>query len=80
MVRSLANVRLKKVWARLLILRQRLLQEEENSKKQKESRQEIFLADLALFAKEQIQNITKIRYVNRSKSQASSHAKKGACC
>ena len=56
MVRSLANVILKKVWARLLLLRQRLLQEEENTRKQNESRQENLLADLALSAKEQIQN------------------------
>ena len=39
MVRSLANVILKKVWAKLLLLRQRSIQDEENSKKQKESRQ-----------------------------------------
>ena len=56
MVRSLANVLLKKVWAKLLLFRQRLLQEEENSKKQKQSRQENLLAILALSAKEQIQN------------------------
>ena len=41
MVRSLANVTPKKVWARLLLLRQRSIQEEENSKKQKESNQKI---------------------------------------
>ena len=56
MVRSLANVKLKKVWARLLLLRQRVLQEEENTKKQKENRQESLMADLALSAKEQIAN------------------------
>ena len=56
MVQSLANVILKKVWARLLLLRQRLLQEEENPRKQKESRQENLLADLALSAQEQTQN------------------------
>ena len=50
MVRSLANVILKKEWARLVLLRQRLLQKEENTKKQKESRQEKLLADLALSA------------------------------
>ena len=50
MVRSLANVILEKVWDRLLLLRQRLLQKEENTKKQKESRQEKLLADLALSA------------------------------
>ena len=56
MVRSLANVILKRVWAKLLLLRQRAIQEEENSKKQKESRQENLLANLALSAREQIQN------------------------
>ena len=55
MVRSLANVVLKKVWARLL-LRQRALQEEENTRKQKESGQESLMADLALSAKQQISN------------------------
>ena len=56
MVRSLANVILLRVWAKLLLLRQRAIQEEENSKKQKESRQENLLANLALSAAEQIQN------------------------
>ena len=55
LVRSLANVILKKVWAKLLLLRQRSIQDEENSKKQKESRQESLLANLALSAREQIQ-------------------------
>ena len=56
MVRSLAILILKKVWAKLLLLRQRSIQDEENSKKQKESRQENLLANLALSAREQIQN------------------------
>ena len=56
MVRSLANVFPKKVWAKLLVLRQKLLKEEENPRKQKESRQENLMADLAISAKEQIQN------------------------
>ena len=55
MVRSLANVMLKKVWARLLLLRHRALQEEENTKKQKESWQESLMADLALSAQEKFQ-------------------------
>ena len=50
MVRSLANVVLKKVWAKLLLLRQKSIQDEENSKKQKESCQENILANLALSA------------------------------
>ena len=58
MVRSLANVILKKVWAMhtLIILRQKLLKEEENSKKQKESRQDMLMAELALSAQDQIHN------------------------
>ena len=55
LVRSLANVILKKVWAKLLLLRQRSIQKEENSKKQKEGHQESLLANLALSACEQIQ-------------------------
>ena len=56
MVRSLANVILKRVWARLLLLRERSIQEEQNTKKQKEQRQEKLMADLALSAREQIQH------------------------
>ena len=55
LVRSLANVILKKVWAKLLLLRDRSIKDEENAKKQKESRQESLLANLALSAREQIQ-------------------------
>ena len=55
LVRSIANVILKKVWAKLLLLRDRSIKDEENAKKQKESRQESLLADLAIFAREQIQ-------------------------
>ena len=40
----------------LLLLRQRSIQDQENSKKQKESHQENLLANLALSAREQIQN------------------------
>ena len=54
MVRSLANVILKKVWPKLIILRQKLLKEEEISKKQKESRQEKMRVELTLSAEEQI--------------------------
>ena len=55
LVRSLANVILKKVWAKLLLLRDKSIKDEENTKKQKESRQESLLADLAISAREQIQ-------------------------
>ena len=55
LVRSLANVILKKVWAKLILLRQKSIVEEENSKKQKEGHQESLLANLALSAREQIQ-------------------------
>ena len=44
----------KKAWAKLIILRQKLLKEEENSKKQKENLQERMMAELALSAKDQI--------------------------
>ena len=50
MVRSLANSILKKVWAKLIILRQKLLKEEANSKQQKENRQGRVIAELALSA------------------------------
>ena len=55
MVRSLANVIFKRIWARLLLLRERALLEEANAKKQKEDRQEKQMANLALSAREQIQ-------------------------
>ena len=54
LVRSLSNVILKKVWAKLL-LGQKTILEQENSKKQKEGCQESLLANLALSAHEQIQ-------------------------
>ena len=40
MVRSLANVLFKKIWARLVLLRQRLLKTEEHTMMQKESSQD----------------------------------------
>ena len=55
LVRSLANVILKKVWAKLLLLRDKSIKDKENTKKKKESRQESLLADLAISAREQIQ-------------------------
>ena len=51
MVRSLANNKKQ----RLLFLRERALLEEANNKKQKEDRQEKQMANLALSAREQIQ-------------------------
>ena len=55
MVRSLANVVLKKVWARLVLLRQKLMKAAENTRMQKKSHQERTMADLAISATEQIQ-------------------------
>jgi hypothetical protein len=45
---------MKKVWAKLLLLRQRSIQDEENSKKTKGSRQENLLVNLAFSAREKI--------------------------
>jgi hypothetical protein len=55
MVRSLANVILRRVWVQLLLLRQKTLQEETNARRQKEERQVKQMAKLAMSAKEQIQ-------------------------
>ena len=55
MVRSLANVIFKRIWVKLLLLREKALLEEANTKKQKEERQEKQMANLALSASEQIQ-------------------------
>ena len=63
LVRFLANVILKKVWAKLLLLRDKSIKDEENTNKQKESRQESLLADLAICPK----------------SQTSGHAKRASC-
>ena len=52
-VRSLANVVLKKVWAKMIILRHKLIKDE-NSTKQKESCQERVMTNLALSASDQI--------------------------
>ena len=57
MVRSLANVLFKKIWARLILLRQRLLKTEENTRMQKESCHEKKLFDLTATAAEQIQQL-----------------------
>ena len=55
MVRSLANVIFKKIWARLVLLRQQLLKTEGNAKLQKESNQDRKMSELAVSATEQIQ-------------------------
>ena len=61
MVRSLANVIFKKIWARLVLLRQRHLKMEENTKMQKELSQIKKMSDLAVSATEQIhQKVEKI--------------------
>ena len=61
MVRSLANVIFKKIWARLVVLRQRLLKTEQNAMMQKENSQERKLSELAMSAAEQInQRVEKI--------------------
>ena len=61
MVRSLANVIFKKIWARLVLLRQRHLKTEENTKMQKELSQVKKMSDLADSATEQIhQKVGKI--------------------
>ena len=54
MVRSLANVLFKKIWARLVLLRQRLLKTEENTQIQKESSQDRKLSELAVSETKQI--------------------------
>jgi hypothetical protein len=54
MVRSLANVIFKKIWLRLVVLRQRLQKTEQNAMKQKEASQERRLSVLAMSAAEQI--------------------------
>ena len=53
MVQSLANVLFKKIWARLVLLRQKLLKTEENTQMQKESSQDRKLSELAVSATEQ---------------------------
>ena len=55
MTRSLANVIFMRIWARLVLLRQRGLKTEEKSRKQKEENQDRKMADMGLSATEQIQ-------------------------
>ena len=55
MVRSLASVILKKVWAKLVVLKERKEKQEENTKLQKEEYQERKLSEMAMSAAEQIQ-------------------------
>ena len=54
MVRSLANVLFKKMWARSVVLRQRLLKIEKNAMMQKENTQERKVSELVMSAAEQI--------------------------
>ena len=54
MVRSLANVLFKKIWLRLIVLRQRMFKIEENAMMQKEISQDRKLSELAMSAAEQI--------------------------
>ena len=53
-VRFLANFLFKKIWARLVVLRQRLLKTEKNAMMQKGNTQERKLSKLAMSAAEQI--------------------------
>ena len=55
MIRSLANVIFKKVWAKLMVLKERQFKQEENTKLQKEMNQERKLSEMTLSATEQIQ-------------------------
>ena len=55
MTRSLANIIFKKIWAKLVLLRQRAMNMEEISCKQKEENQEKKMVDMGLSATEQIQ-------------------------
>ena len=55
MTRSLANVIFKRIWARLVLLRQSAMKMDENSRKQKEGNQDRKMADMGLSATEQIQ-------------------------
>ena len=54
MVRSLANVIFKKIWLRLIVLRQRMLKTEEHVRKQKEDLQEKKMSEIAMSAADQI--------------------------
>ena len=55
MIRSLANVIFKKVWAKLMVLKERQFKQEENTRLQKEMNQERKLSEITLSAAEQIQ-------------------------
>ena len=56
MIRSLANVIFKKVWAKLMVLKERQFKQDDNTKFQKEMNQERKLSDMTLSATEQIQH------------------------
>ena len=55
MVRSLASVIFKKIWAKLIVLKQRQSKQEENTRLQKEEYQDRKLNEMAMSATEQIQ-------------------------
>jgi hypothetical protein len=55
MVRSLASVILKKIWAKLIVLKQRQTKQEENTRLQKEDYQDRKLSAMTLLATKQIQ-------------------------
>ena len=48
MMHSLANVIFKKIWASLILLKQRMMKQEENSRTQKEEHQERKLNEMAV--------------------------------
>ena len=50
----MANVILKKVWVKLIIMRQQLLADEENQRKQSARQQQRTFSNLAMSAKEQM--------------------------
>ena len=54
MIRSLANVIFKKIWLRLVVLRQRMLKTVEHAMRQKEISQDRKLSELAVSAAEQM--------------------------
>ena len=55
MVRFLANVMFKKIWARLILFKQRMMKQEEHSRAQKEEHQDRKMKEMAMSATEQIQ-------------------------
>ena len=54
-IRSLASVIFNKIWAKLMVLKERQTKQEENTRLQKEEYQERKLSEMVLSATEQIQ-------------------------